>query len=91
LKIFPKAWYIWYLLRVFPGGKVDKGENFIDTCIREIKEEVGLEIRFSNNKFYYKNIPVEIEDLIAYESVYPHRISQGLPRFFLYYTLEYKP
>ncbi len=28
----------------FPGGHVDKGESFVDSVIREVKEETGLDI-----------------------------------------------
>ena len=28
----------------FPGGHVEKGENFIASVIREVKEETGLTI-----------------------------------------------
>ena len=28
----------------FPGGHVEKGENFIESAVREIKEETGLSI-----------------------------------------------
>lgn len=30
---------------VFPGGKVEKGEDVLKTLLREVKEETGLEIR----------------------------------------------
>jgi 8-oxo-dGTP diphosphatase len=28
----------------FPGGKIEKGESFIDSAIREAKEETGLDV-----------------------------------------------
>lgn len=28
----------------FPGGHVEDGENIVDSCIREVKEETGLDI-----------------------------------------------
>ena len=29
----------------FPGGHIEKGESFVDSVIREIKEETGLDIK----------------------------------------------
>ncbi len=49
----------------FPGGHVDKGESFIGSAIREIKEETGLDIKklkscgvvhWSNNKTFDRYI-----------------------------------
>jgi 8-oxo-dGTP diphosphatase len=33
-----------------PGGKVDKGESFTTTAIREAKEEVGVDIKSTDLK-----------------------------------------
>lgn len=29
----------------FPGGHIEKGESFVDSVIREVKEETGLDIK----------------------------------------------
>ena len=29
----------------FPGGHVDEAESFVDSAVREIKEETGLDIK----------------------------------------------
>ena len=36
----------------FPGGHVEKGESFVDSVIREIKEELGIDIKVK--KLMYK-------------------------------------
>ena len=41
---FPGKWS-------FPGGKLERGENIMQTLKREVKEEVGLEIENNYKKF----------------------------------------
>lgn len=55
-----------------PKGGVEEGENFIETALRETKEEVGLEIPFNlidrNNKYIinYKNKKGQVYKKVYY-------------------------
>ena len=57
----------------FPGGKVEKDEDEVDCIIREIKEELNIEIeilnKLSNSVFDYGSFKINLIPFIAkYES-----------------------
>ena len=53
----------------FPGGKIEDGEQEEASIIREIKEELNLDIeiskKLSSTKFDYPNISIELIPFIA--------------------------
>jgi 8-oxo-dGTP diphosphatase len=55
----------------FPGGKIERGESEISCVIREIKEELDINIqvnkRLNPNIYHYENISIE---LIPYSAKY---------------------
>ena len=71
--------------RVFPGGHVDQGESYINALLREISEEIGIEIDYINGTFYHKNLEIEIKPIMLYESSSTH--SQCL---ILFYRIQLK-
>lgn len=94
LKTFPGNW-------IFPGGNKDKNEDFITTALREVKEEVGIdivEINNNNSKDNIKqyiikdtNILVNINPLMYYESAYPLNVDIGEPisnHFIIFYHIH---
>ena len=80
LRTFPACW-------IFPGGNKDKDEDFFKNVLRELKEEVGLDIVTGfengklNNSFYVRgtDLEVTIYPLMYYESTYPIKIENGEP------------
>ncbi|KYQ93283.1 NUDIX hydrolase family protein [Tieghemostelium lacteum] len=64
LRIFPGIW-------VNAGGHMEKGESFIDTGIREVLEETGIELDLSRD---------QLKVIGAFESGFPHHLdSNKLP------------
>lgn len=53
----------------FPGGKIENGESEERCIIREIKEELNLEIelkgKLNSSKFDYPNISIELIPFVA--------------------------
>ena len=45
----------------FPKGHVEKGETEIETALREVKEEVGLDVKINENKRYFLNYQINNE------------------------------
>lgn len=41
----------------FPGGKVENDENCLDGCIRETKEETGIDVTGIKETSHYKEVP----------------------------------
>lgn len=45
----------------FPKGHMEEGENEIQTALREVKEEVGLEVEIDEQKIYTLNYIIRDE------------------------------
>lgn len=45
----------------FPKGHMEKGENEIETALREVKEEVGLDVEIDTKKRYILNYIIRNE------------------------------
>ena len=69
-----------------PGGKIENGENSIQTAIREMKEETGLEVR--NLKYKGKMI-IEYPNRIFDFDVFITNESEGEPQGFEENTSEW--
>jgi 8-oxo-dGTP pyrophosphatase MutT (NUDIX family) len=51
----PKAYMLWN----FPAGKVDEGETFEQTAIREAKEESGYDVELVKKVGIFQKIPTD--------------------------------
>lgn len=70
MRTYPNCW-------VFPGGQVDSGESLVETALREIEEEVGLNFKEGGKGKVTLISPPKI--IILYESVFPTALSLGPP------------
>ncbi len=56
----------------FPGGKVEKGESEEECIVREIKEELNLDIkirkRLNSSTFDYPNISIKLIPFLAQQT-----------------------
>ena len=64
MRTFPNVW-------VPPGGGSEESESLIETGLREVREETGLDI---------KNLMQFAEPLCLWESVYPPLLAKGQPK-----------
>ena len=62
-----------------PGGKIEEGENSIDTSIRKFKEETGIEVI---NQKYKGNVIVEYPNMIFNFDIYLVNEYKGIPQEF---------
>jgi len=46
---------------IFPGGHVEAGESFVDSVVREIKEELGLDVERLE---YMQSYPYDKKDML---------------------------
>lgn len=68
--IYPHAW-------VVPGGHTDAGEFIVDGCLREIAEEVGIEVQHtSDSEYTFMGKEVLVRPLFMFESVWNRDIKE---------------
>ena len=63
---------IYHGLLEFPGGGIEEGETPLVACVREVKEEVGIDIRPEDGRFMgiYKRILPE-KAILLYLHLFP--------------------
>ena len=70
MRQFPNIW-------VVPGGHVDNNETLIDSAVRELHEEVGIDLSHILSDDIGKE---RIKFIGGWESVFPSQITFGYPR-----------
>ncbi len=69
-----KAWYL-------PGGKVDAGETPVDALLREINEELGIQLRITDLQYYtHITAPAfgEEENIIMEQDCYGYTLTEKI-------------
>jgi len=83
LSQFPHTW-------VFPGGKLNKNENFVTGLLREINEETGIKISYFNKKFTFNGFNIKIKPIFLYESVFPTKSKTPTHQnFIIFYSINF--
>lgn len=64
-----------------PGGLADRGEKLIDVAIREVNEEIGVEIKvLKQSKKIYEVLPSKDSNLHTINIVFYAKIISGIPK-----------
>ena len=76
--------------RVVPGGHVEVGESIETAVLREVEEEVGIQIRScTDGKYKYKDCEVELIPLLFFESSFVKQESKLIRQTMIFfYTVK---
>ena len=75
---------------VFPGGSVEIGENDEEACIRELKEELGIEVSIEKIVFEITDHIKNIREVFYSCNLISGDLGSGLDKKFIEGTLESK-